>query len=105
MGDYTYTGSEIKLVVRAEPMGELRLQDYDFEIEFYCNKKSVTIHKNECKMEDEDTCICIVDTKDIGTGILKCKITAYIHDSDDIFDGKRTEIAYFNTGIEIRDGL
>lgn len=101
-----FLGTEIKLNIHIDPIGELTMEDYDFTVEVYCStKKSLIINKSDAKPiengeEKINDYIIMIDTSEIGTGNLKCKITAYIPDDDFEFE-KRTEVSIIDTGIEI----
>lgn len=101
-----YLGTELKLKVGIEPMGDYHMKDYDFEIEAYCNEKSVvTASKKEGVLtnlveNDEDSYLALIDTSKIGVGKLKCRVIAYIKDND-FSDLLRTEVDVKDTGITI----
>lgn len=104
-----YLGTELKLRVGIEPMGGLHMSEYDFEVEAYCNEKSVvTASKKEgvltnlVEIEDDDNnYIALIDTSVTGVGKLKCRVVAYIPDTDFTDDGVRTEVVVMDTGITI----
>lgn len=96
-----YLGSEIKLNIHIDPIGDINMEDYDFEVKVYCTQaKSVIINKEDAIKVDENNYIVLVDTKNVGTGELICKVTAYIPDPH-FDDGFRTEIVCVNTKINI----
>lgn len=101
-----FLGTEIKLNIHIDPIGELTMADYDFIVEVYCSaKKSLIINKSNTQLAKpvegaENDYIILIDTSEIGTGNLKCKVTAYIPD-DDFEDEERTEVSIIDTGIEI----
>jgi hypothetical protein len=104
-----YLGTELKLRVGIEPMGDLHMSQYDFDIEVYCNEKSVvTASKKKGVLTnlvaidgDEDNYIALIDTSVIGVGKLKCRVVAYIPDTDFTDDGVRSEVVVTDTGITI----
>lgn len=108
-----YIGTDIKLNINIDPIGDQHMSDYDFKVEVYCNpNKVLTISKEQAiphSYEDEengitDNYIIIVPTNEVGPGTLKCKITAYVTDPDlvDITkDAVRAEVAVYNTDIQI----
>lgn len=101
MENQVFFGSEIKLNISIEPVGDLTMKDYDFECEFYCfSNKKIVLNKEAMIMQDDDNYLAILDSKTLGRGILKCKITAYIPDGD-CSDGLRTEVLVIDTGIQI----
>lgn len=96
-----YVGSEIKVNVGIEPIGGKSMKDYDFECEFYCYaSRKIYIAKEAMLMQDDDNYIATLDSKSLGSGSLKCKITAYLQDAD-FADGLRTEVLVVDTGIQI----
>jgi hypothetical protein len=81
-----FTGTEIKVNVSIEPIDGLSMQDYDFEVYFFCSpvyKQVIT--KEQAKMVDKDNYLCLVDTRVVGVGNLKCMVIAHLPDAD--FDG------------------
>lgn len=100
-----FIGTELKLNINIEPMGEVTMEDYDFEVEVYCSaKRVVVIPKSEAIKVDSNNYIVLVDTNVIGAGELKCKITAHVPDGD-FADRERTEVVVCTTGITIAKGL
>lgn len=98
-----FLGTEIKLNLHIDPIGELTMENYNFTVEAYCSaKKSLLINKSQAKPVEnsKDDYIILIDTSEIGTGNLKCKVTAYIPDVD-FEDKERTEVSIIDTGIEI----
>lgn len=104
-----FLGTEIKLNIHIDPIGDFTMHDYAFTVEAYCSsKKSLTIESSDKKLAKPvegfngkiNDYIIMIDTSEIGTGNLKCKVTAYIPDDDFEF-GKRTEVSIIETGIEI----
>lgn len=101
MGDLVYIGTEMKINIGIEPIGDYSMDDYDFFCEFFCSPKSIIkIKKEEMIREDKDNYIAIIDSAVVSTGKLKCKITAYIPDTD-CEDDLRTEVQLLDTGIQI----
>lgn len=99
--DVSISGTEIKINVHIDPLGSLRMADYDFECKFYVfPKKSVIISKDNMVKVDEDNYLAIVDTTDLGIGKLHMTLTAHIPDED--FNNEiRREVACVDTGIDI----
>ena len=96
-----FLGTELKLNVNIEPLGKVTMDDFDFEVEAYCNpSKSLVILKKDSIRVDENNYIVRVDTNKVGLGYLKCKVTANIPDTD-FSDGRRTEVDSVCTGIVI----
>lgn len=99
--DETFLGSELKLNVSISPVGTVTMDDYDFVAEFYCtSKKKLIIKKQDAIRIDEENFVFLIDTNEIGYGMLKCAITAYIPDAD-FPDSIRTETKLIETGIII----
>lgn len=96
-----FLGSELKLNVSIEPIGTLTMDDYDFVVEVYCsNQKVLNIPKSQAIRVDEENYVVLVDTKVIGTGRIKCKVTAQIPDAD-FSDSYRTEVVIIDTELDI----
>lgn len=96
-----FIGSEIKLNISIQPLGDLTMDDYDFEVETFCSPRKVVLTKKSDAIKvDENNYVVLVDTDIVGAGDLKCKITAYIPDAD-FDDGLRTEVAALETGVHI----
>ena len=101
-------GTEIKLKVNIEPIGDLTMDDYNFIVEAYCNpRKSVTITKEDIeanngsggRLDDGSYYVCI-DTSILGTGNLKVKVVAYLPDGA-FKDALRTEVTVIKTNMVI----
>lgn len=100
-----FLGTGLKLNIHIEPMGEMTMDDYNFEVEIYCSsKRAITVKKQDAIRNDENNYIVLVDTNIVGSGTLKCKVTAYIPDGD-FEDHLRTEIVIIDTGINIVKSL
>ena len=103
MTQKVFLGTEIKLNVSIDPIGDMTMDDYDFNVEAICGtfkKRSVTFKKVQAIRVDENNFIICLDTAAVGTGELKLKVTAFLPDGD-FADGKRTEIVEVGTGVEI----
>lgn len=102
-----FVGTELKLNINIEPIGTITMDDYDFDVELISGsfkKTSVVINRAAAKKVDSDNYIVCLDTAELGAGMLKCRVTAYIPD-DDFDDGIRTEVVEIDTGIEIVKSL
>lgn len=94
-------GTEMKLNISVDPLGEITMDDYDFEVEVFCiPQKKIEIIKEDSIRIDENNYIILVDSSKLGIGKVKVKFTAYIPDVD-FDDGYRTEVLTINTGISI----
>lgn len=93
-----FIGTELKLGLHIEPIGNITMDDYDFEVEvFTSTKKVATITKADC-IKDANSYIMLIDTSELGVGEIKCKVTAHIPDAQ-FDDGFRDEVLGINTGI------
>lgn len=98
-------GSEIKLNLNIQPVGGYTMDDYKFVAEVYCKaKKSVVVEKEQSIRIDNNNYLLPIDTQDLGHGVIKVKVTAYIPDKD-FADDLRTEVVFIETGIEIIKSL
>jgi hypothetical protein len=96
-----FIGTELKLNIHIEPIGDTTMDDYDFEVEVFCSpKKPIIIPKENTVRVDSDNYVVLVDTNIVGAGDLKCKVTAQVPDSD-FPDQLRTEVVCIDTGINI----
>jgi hypothetical protein len=96
-----FIGTELKLNIHIEPIGETTMDDYNFEVEVYCSpKKPIIIPKENTIRVDSDNYVVLVDTNIVGAGDLKCKVTAQVPDGD-FPDQLRTEVVCIDTGINI----
>lgn len=101
MNDYIFLGTELKLNVNIAPFGEITMDDYNFEVEVYCSpKNAITIAKQDSIRIDSDNYMILVDSAILGAGSIKCKVTAYVPDTD-FEDGLRTEVVGMDTGLKI----
>lgn len=99
--DNVVLGTEVKLNISIENIGELTMDGYDFTCEFFCfPAKKVVLKKEDLVRVDNANYIALVDTMPIGTGELRCKIVAMLPDGD-CADGLRTEVLVMKTGINI----
>ena len=100
MRSQIYVGTEIKLNVSIDPIGEYTMDKYEFVVQFYCSQSRVVeIKKAEAYREDDSNYIFCLDTEETGIGRLKCKVIAQVPDGQ--FVGGRTEISVIDTGIDI----
>lgn len=96
-----HIGTEMKLNISVDPIGDITMETYDFVVEVFCSpSKVLTISKEDAIKVDANNYIVLIDTTALGTGKVKVKLTAIIPD-DDFSDGFRTEIAIVDTGINI----
>lgn len=97
-----YKGTEIKISVSIDPIDNMHMADYDFEVALYVSGgQQVKKTKQECIKVDNDTYIVTLNTNALGkTGKLLLKVTANIPDND--FEDKlRTEVSCIDTDIMV----
>lgn len=103
--DKVFLGTELKLNVNIESMGDVTMDNYDFVVTVYCStSKAIIIPKADAIRVDESNYIVRIDTTTIGAGKLKCKVEAELPDGD-FPDQLRTEVMIIDTGIEIVKAL
>lgn len=96
-----YAGTEVKLSVSIEPMDGYNLEDLEFKAEVGCVPwRPVTIIKNDAIKVDENTYIVTADTRRMGIGPMRMRLTVFVPDGD-FPDGYRTEVAEIMTGLEV----
>ena len=96
-----YEGTELKLNVSIDKIAGYTMDDYDFIAEFYCSQnRKLRLEKSALIRTDAANYSAVVDTRSLGVGVLKCKITAFLPDAD-CADGVRTEVCLMDTGINI----
>lgn len=107
MSNRVFIGTELKLNLYFEPIGNTRMRDYSFKVEAYCTtpEKGIEIDDDNIKIIDDNNCNILINTIDVGVGTLKLKVTASIPDLDFKDDNSRTEVVCVNTGIKIVDDL
>ena len=83
-------GTEVKINVHIDPLPSsateenpdkktMRMSDYDFNVKFFTRaNKSVTIDKVYMVKQDDDNYIAVVDTSELGAGVLQMIVTAMI---------------------------
>lgn len=109
-------GTDIKLSISVEPIEELTLADYDFDVYLvgggirknvlHFSKKgkegenNASISNGLTLAEDGRSCIVAFNTSDLGLGEVNVQVRARVPDG--AFEKRtRTEIVEFQTGIEI----
>lgn len=96
-----YLGTEFKLNISIAPIESMTMDDYDFSVKVFCLPREViTFEKSDAIRVDSNNYILPVNTGLVGTGRIKCEVTAHIPDGD-FHDGLRTEVACIDTGIDI----
>lgn len=102
-----FQGTELKFNIHIEPIGEMTMDDYHFHVEVICGafkKQSLSIDKEQAIRVDADNYVVCFSTAGLGTGSLKCRITAEIPDSD-FEDGFRTEITEVDAGVDVINSI
>lgn len=101
MNDEVFIGTELKLNIHIAPMGDITMDDYDFEVDVYCSpKRTVHILKADALRIDAENYVVLVDTAVLGAGDIKVKVTAFIPDGD-CDDMLRTEVVALDTGLVV----
>lgn len=107
-------GTELKLNINIDPIGNYTMADYDFDITLISGtmkKQSKTYSKkggaldNGLKQVDKNNYIVAFDTRAVGVGKLMVQVVAYIPDTDFVDDQTRTEIVEMETGIQIVNSI
>lgn len=94
-------GTEYKINIKMEPLGEVHLTDCDFNARFYVGPTLYqVITKDDMIYVDDDNYLALVDSSQTGKGNLMARLTVEIPDAD-FGDGRRTEVQVLNTGIFI----
>lgn len=94
-------GTEFKVNIGMQPIGETHLSGCDFNVVFYTNGlKEHTVEKAEMIKVDDDNYLALVDSKKTGSGELRARVFVYLPDAD-FEDGFRTEVVDLSTGIVI----
>lgn len=99
-----FLGTEVKLLIKIDDIGDLTMKDYEWNIEAYTSKRrSVTINSSEA-IETSEGYIVKIDTSLLGVGIMYCKITAEIPDPE-LDNITRREVVIIDPDINIVDSL
>ena len=94
-------GTEYKVNIHMEPMGEIHLADCEVVAEFHTGtSRKHIITKQEMRKVDDDNYIAIVDSAMTGSGKLGVKLILGLPDAD-CDDGVRKEVQNLDTGIFI----
>ena len=101
----TIVGTQIKFALSLSLPDRLSMDEVDFSATFYAvSNRCVAISKEGMSRQDDGTYVCIVDTDTLGAGRIKCEVEALLPDSS-MPDGKRKEVIFIDTGVDIRYGL
>ncbi len=96
-------GSDIKIEFWSELPDSLTMLDIPFTVTVYNEMavgKSVDFKKTECILTDEGDYVVLVNTDDLGVGLLKLKVTFEIPDQD-FPAGYRREVVRINPYIRV----
>lgn len=75
--------SDHKISVKVEPMNGVPLAQCDFTCNLYVyENKVLSVPKDKCRKEDDDTYIISFNTKDIGRGTVKLSLNIHIPDAE-----------------------
>lgn len=92
-------GSEYEINIHLDPIGGVKMVDYDFEAKiFVYSNKFVLIKKEQMIKEDDENYVAVIEGENalkIGRGQVKVQVTAYIPNPH-FSDGFRTEIIEFD---------
>lgn len=105
MENITNNGTQAKFAISLSLPNGLSMEDVDFTATFFVNRGySVSVSKETMQQQDDGTYTAIVDTAQMGSGLVKCQIEALLPDSQ-IAGGLRKEIVTVVTTEEVRNGL
>lgn len=97
-------GSQIKIAFTACLPDGLQLADVDFSIVVFNSsdsEKAVSASKKDCIQVSKNDYVVMVDSDDIGIGLVRMKLTLHIPDTD-YPDGYRKEVVNINPRISIK---
>lgn len=97
-------GTDFKVIVHLDAIGELHMRDYDFSCEFFAYRnKSLVIRKADMIEIDEDNYKAMITKEDaviLGRGDITCIIRPELPD-EDFADGIRSDGVKICTNITI----
>ena len=93
--------SDHKISVKVEPMNGVHLAQCDFTCNLYVDERKIlTVPKEQCRKEDDDTYILTFNTKDIGRGEVKLSLNIHIPNDADFDKGyKEVNTVPICTGV------
>lgn len=95
-------GTYLKINVHIDELDGIKMSDMDFACDFFVHAgRSQTIPKEDMLKADDENYVALVDSAQIGKGIVRCKVTAYVPDGDFV-DGVRKEVCTVSTDIIIQ---
>lgn len=93
--------TDLKLNLNIESISGYTMDDYDFVVEVYCREsQKIEIFKKDAIRIDANNYVLLVNTKELGTGSIRCKVVVDIPDKD-FSDGYRKEVVFIQTGLNI----
>ena len=99
--DPIYEGTELKLTLSLEPIGNKHMEEWDFSCIVYCTpSKKIEFLKKDFIRINSDSYMFIVDTAVTGPGEINVKLIMDIPDAD-LPDLLRHEVRLIETGIPI----
>lgn len=95
-------GTYLKINVHIDELDGIKMSDMDFTCDFFVHTgRFQTISKEDMLKADDENYVALVDSAQIGKGIVRCKVTAYVPDGDFV-DGVRKEVCTVSTDIIIQ---
>lgn len=95
-------GTQLKININVEPIGETHLSDCDFNCTFFISKsKPVRQKKTDLIKVDNDNYIALVDSSLLGTGTIMLTMEINVPDTD-FPNGYRKEVSTVCTGVTIQ---
>lgn len=102
MSKYIPAGTKQPFSIAMEPIGEYRLSNIEWRVEYFASMGSVVIAKSDAIKDSDDRYIVTVDTSDIGVGALNAILYPRVPDVSSQ-SGYSELIVPFTTGEEIVD--
>lgn len=102
MSKYIPAGTKQPFSIAMEPIGDYRLSNIEWRVEYFASMGSVVIAKSDALKDSDDRYIVTVDTSDIGVGVLNAILYPQVPDANSQ-SGYRELIVPFATGEEIVD--
>lgn len=98
----TGIGTYLKINVHIDELDGMKMSDMDFTCDFFTHAgRFQTIPKEDMLKADDENYVALVDSAQIGKGLVRCKVTAYVPDGD-FMDGFRKEVCTVSTDIIIQ---
>lgn len=95
-------GTYLKINVHIDEIDGLKMSDMDFNCDFYVHSgRTQYIPKKDMLKADDENYVALVDSSKVGKGLVRCKVTVYVPDSD-FTEGFRKEVCTVSTDIIIQ---